>query len=61
MQQDALEPRGHATSPEGFEHLGSGPRENSSGVLQGLGRGPEDTLTPCPAARWRIGRETERD
>ena len=56
-REDAGSPRAHAGSPRRFCNLGSGPLNDSSGVrteAQGRVRGPEDTPTPCPAARWRI-------
>ena len=56
-RQDAPRPRGHATRPGRFCNFGSGPLNDSSGVrteAQGRVRGPEDTPTPCLAARWRI-------
>eukprot|EP00959_Pyramimonas_sp_CCMP1952_P331190 6935519-Pyramimonas_sp.AAC.1 len=58
MQKAAGEPSGTAGKPGRFVNSGPGPLNDFSGVRaevhRGLGKGPEGTLTPCPAARWRI-------
>ena len=54
---DARSPRRDAGSPGKIGTRGSEPFKSSSGVrteAQGRVRGPENTPTPCLAARWRI-------